>query len=176
MNRVRAILLVLLVLATGHAVAATGRLLNLTELASGADAVAVVQARKVESFEANGRVLTRTTFAVEDVWKGVLGDSVEVVQLGGRVPNKVTRVAGIPGFSVGERAVVFLEKPSGAPHFVIYGLEQGKLPVSGNTVLPPVITLHLLGKDGQEAQPLPPQAFELDELRDHLSPYWTVAP
>lgn len=176
MNRLRGVWIAALLVITSQAVAATGRLLTLPELAQGADAVAVVHVRLVESFEHDGRVLTRTTLGVEDVWKGHLGQTVEVVQLGGRVGNKVTRVAGIPGFSVGERAVVFLESPNGAPHFVIHGLEQGKLPVSGTTVLPPVVTLHLLDRDGQPTDALPPVAYELNELRQTLSSHWTVTP
>lgn len=161
--------LVLLILAIAlPALAATGRRLSFEHLCAGADGIAVVETLSVRSFELDGRVLTATTFAVKEALKGDLSPTVEVIQLGGRTKHLATRVAGMPTFVAGEKAVVFLERPTDSNHFVIYGLEQGKLAIQGGQVMPAVVTMHLLGSDGAEVLPFEESAMSLPTLRTRV--------
>lgn len=162
--------IVLLILATAlPALGATGLRLSFERLCGGADAIAVVETLNVRSFERDGRVLTATTFAVNESLKGKLSPTIEVIQLGGRTKHLATRVAGMPTFVPGEKAVVFLERPGDSTHFVIHGLEQGKLPIQGDQVMPAVVTMHLLGADGSEVLPFEEPAMSLPALRTRIS-------
>lgn len=161
--------LTLLILAIAlPALAATGRRLTFEQLCSGADAIALVETVSVRSFEHEGRVLTATTLAVNETLKGDLKPRIELIQLGGRTERLATRVAGMPTFVPGEKAAVFLEKPRGADHFVIYGLEQGKLGLQGDQVLPASVSMHLLGQDGAEVQPFTEKGMSLPAFRTRV--------
>ncbi len=158
--------LVLLILVVAlPALAATGLRLSFEQLCAGADAIAVVETLSVRSFERDGRILTATTFTVNETLKGELSPTVEVIQLGGRTKTLATRVAGMPTFVPGEKAVVFLERPNDATHFVIYGMQQGKLVIQGEQVMPAVVTMHLLGADGSDVSPFNETAMSLPALR-----------
>lgn len=145
---------------------ATGRALSLEELTASADAVAIVDVLGAVSFEHDGRVLTRYTLAVRDAWTGTLPQTITVTQLGGRTAQKVTRVAGMPTFAVGERALVFLERTP--QDFVVHGMELGKLSVVGRTAVRGPIEMHLVGPNGTTVEPPAPDVFDLQTLRARL--------
>jgi hypothetical protein len=169
MKSIRWGLVFLIVAIALPALAATGRRLSFEQLCAGADGIAIVETLSVRSFELDGRILTATTFAVKESLKGKLSPTVEVIQLGGRTKHLATRVAGMPTFVPGEKAVVFLERPGDSTHFVIYGLEQGKLPIQADQVMPALVTMHLLGADGSDVLPFSEPAMSLPSLRTRIS-------
>ncbi len=76
--------------------------------------------------DAHTQIVTLTTIAVGQRFKGQVSDTVVVEQLGGTVGNIRSRVAGVVRFHQGEDYVLFLE-PAGvnpARHLVV-GMMQG---------------------------------------------------
>ena len=76
-------------------------------------------------------ILTDTTVAVDDVWKGsVDGNRIVVQTLGGSVEGIELKVDGSPTLGVGERVVLFLSQRGDV--FVPWGMKYGKLAVEGD--------------------------------------------
>jgi hypothetical protein len=99
----RLLTLALLVPAGAHATLVTA--LPLEELAAQSDLVLFGEVESTEPFVADdGRVYTRVSVRPLDG-----GTVVQVLQLGGRVDDLVTRVPGADVYSQGESIVVFLE-------------------------------------------------------------------
>jgi hypothetical protein len=62
----------------------------------------------------SGEIWTVTIFDVEQTWRGTLPAQITVRLLGGRLGGITSTVSGVPRFSPGEEAVLFLERmPSG---------------------------------------------------------------
>lgn len=79
--------------------------------------------------DAQGRVWTRASVVVQEVYKGDADATAVIVdQIGGAYGGKVTSVEGVARFSVGEEAVFFLET-LGSGHTVPVGMFQGKYTV-----------------------------------------------
>ena len=162
------LVVVLVVTALAWPVLATTAMhLGFDDLCRGADAIVVGKVETSKAFEEDGRVLTRTVLTIEQALKGDPAKTIEIVQLGGKLPTKVVRIAGMPGFTAGERAVVFLEKTQGS-HYVVYGLDQGKMPLNGTSVMPLHTELTLLGKDGKEVHPAPSSTMSLHTFKQKL--------
>jgi hypothetical protein len=71
-----------------------------------------------------GEIWTFTSFDIEESWLGAAPAQISVRLLGGRVGNLTSSVSGIPRFSRGEEAILFLEAtPRG--DFSIVSWEQG---------------------------------------------------
>ncbi len=96
-----------------------------------ADRIAVVDVVSVRSSWNAGhdRIVTAIDLAIVEPWKGDLpaGRHVTVLQPGGTVGDVTTTVDGMPRFTPGERALVFLRGP--AERATVVGLTQGKRPV-----------------------------------------------
>lgn len=75
----------------------------------------------------SGRVVTYTTFEVLETYKGKLGRSHTIKQVGGNLPeaNLNVRMSGVPQFEVGKRYVVFLPPVSKLGFSSPVGLSQG---------------------------------------------------
>ncbi len=132
MRRVSSLIFLLVLISAGVASATTVAKLTLEQLIEASDRIVVGEVESTEAFVRDGRVLTRIVVDVEDVWKGESTDEVEIIHLGGRTEKLATRVHGMPHFSVGERALLFLEQPKGHEHFVVTGLSQGKYAIDGD--------------------------------------------
>lgn len=126
----RLLTLTLLVLLSAPAMATTVVELELDELVKLSDAIVVADVKETEAYLDEGRVFTKIVLSVREVWKGEETKEITVVHLGGRTEKLATRVHGMPTFQVGERTLVFLERPKGHPHFVVTGLSQGKFNVT----------------------------------------------
>lgn len=81
----------------------------------------------VEFDKQSGRVVTYTTFEVLETYKGKLGSSHTIKQIGGNLPeaNLNVRIPGVPQFEVGKRYVVFLPPVSKLGFASPVGLGQG---------------------------------------------------
>ena len=81
----------------------------------------------VEFDQQSGRVVTYTTFEVLETYKGKLGRSHTIKQVGGNLPqaNLNVRMSGVPQFEVGKHYVVFLPPASKLGFSSPVGLSQG---------------------------------------------------
>lgn len=108
--------------------------MELPEITAQADAIVVAEvASAASAFEENRQsIRTEIQLRVQESWKGqFLGKSrtVKLVQPGGVVGDLEMRVHGLPSFSVGEKAVLFLtarDKAHAEFGFVLTGMGQGK--------------------------------------------------
>jgi len=79
----------------------------------------------------SGEIWTVTTFDVEQTWRGTLPAQIEVRLLGGTLGGITSTVSGVPRFSPGEEAVLFLERtPSG--DFSVVSWQQGVFRIRRN--------------------------------------------
>lgn len=85
----------------------------------------------VEMDQQSGRVVTYTTFQVLETYKGNIGSSYTIKQIGGNLPgaNLNVRMPGVPQFEVGKRYVVFLPPASRLGFSSPVGLSQGMFSV-----------------------------------------------
>ena len=101
--------------------------LDLSELTSRAERIVVAQVVSSKSdWDSSHRTIhTRIEIKVEEAWKGAVapGERIVIVQPGGSVGNIEMRVHGMPGFAIGEKAVLFL---AGQPATRVVGMSQGK--------------------------------------------------
>ena len=81
----------------------------------------------VQLDQQSGRVVTFTTFEVLETFKGNLGRSHTIKQIGGNLPEGglSVKIPGVPQFEVGKRYVVFLPPASDLGFSSPVGLNQG---------------------------------------------------
>lgn len=120
----------ILALAGSAAWAGVVRIVPLPEFVSRAAVIAVAQAESSESRWENGRIVTYTTVVVRQPVRGAAdGTRLAIGTLGGEVGGIGQRVFGEPRLRVGERYLVFLERPDGRDWWRPVGMAQGILPV-----------------------------------------------
>jgi len=102
--------------------------LDLPAMAQRADAVAVVEVTSARAAwdSAHQRILSTIEVAVVESWKGSPAPATRITirQPGGTVGDVTMVVSGMPRFSLGERALVFLQGP--AERATVVGMAQGK--------------------------------------------------
>jgi hypothetical protein len=117
------------------------------------------------------KILTDVDIRVAAVWKGQVGESVRVTQLGGVIEGLGQRVDGMAAFANGEEVVVFLE-PQGTDRFSLTGMGQGKFRVDrsrGVMAIPEALSGTVLvdpkthQKLSEDRRPIP-----LELLRAHV--------
>lgn len=101
-----------LLLAVAAAQATTLRRMSLDELTADSGVVARVRCVASESRWEGGRIWTFTTFEVVETLKGSAPSTIRVRLIGGRAGSLTSRVEGVPRFSAGEEAYVFLAPAS----------------------------------------------------------------
>jgi hypothetical protein len=81
-------------------------------LVAGANTVFVGEVMAVRARWATSRqgraIFTDVTFRVEDVWKGAVGTVTMLEFMGGTIDGTTMDVVGMPRFTVGQRAVLFV--------------------------------------------------------------------
>jgi hypothetical protein len=104
--------------------------MDLPELTAAADRIVVGDVLSVESQwdKAKKKILSTIQIQVGESWKGdaAPGGSLTIVQPGGVVGDLEMRVHGLPSFTPGERAVLFLR---GKTRAALVGFGQGKRPL-----------------------------------------------
>jgi len=89
---------------------------TMPEMTKLSDVIAVGQVEKMESRWVDKHIETTIQIKAKEYWKGDMGPSFELTQMGGDViqPLPIAMHAdGEPRFFEGERVVLFLEKPKG---------------------------------------------------------------
>lgn len=103
--------------------------MDLGELTQRAERIVVGEVTAVHSAwdEKHKRILTTVELKVAEAWKGQMPGSgrITIVQPGGVADGIEMRVHGMPSFTAGERAVLFLRGPLAQPQSVV-GMGQGK--------------------------------------------------
>lgn len=114
-------------LVTLRAQASLTRAMDLSELTTSAENVVVADVAKVTSQwdEHHRNIVTTIEIRVQESWKGTppADGKIVVRQPGGTVGDIEMTVLGMPRFSVGEHAVLFLQRSS------VVGMGQGKRPL-----------------------------------------------
>lgn len=118
--------MVFFVVLSSVAQATTARRASLTELVHGSDLVLLGTTEEQESFWDGGRIYTRSTVRVEEVWAGTApkGETVDVLTLGGVVGDLGQRVSGVAKLPVGGRVVLFLQSDKRGRYRTL-GMSQG---------------------------------------------------
>lgn len=110
-----------------HAQASLTRAMDLSELTDSADHVVVADVARVASQwdDDHRNIITTVEIAVQESWKGSppSDGKIRIRQPGGTVGDIEMTVVGMPRFSVGERALLFVQKAS------VVGMGQGKRPL-----------------------------------------------
>lgn len=110
--------------------------LQLSELVAQSEHVVLANAEQTQSRFAGRVIVTDATLKVVSVLKGSAraGSTLTATYLGGSVGDVGLEVPGAPRFSIGQSAIVFLQRgETGNAHtFNITGMGQGVLPVTGN--------------------------------------------
>lgn len=145
--------------------------LDLPALTQKADLVVVGTVARTDARWVEGRIVTRVVLKTSQVLKGTTADEVTVEVLGGEVDGIAQRVSGMAAFTVGEEAVVFLERHAETNRVV--GLAQGKFTVqrdlTGVAMVPDLRGLTTATRDAKgelvlkpaeaAAKPIPLQDF-----------------
>lgn len=114
---------------TRSALASQVLAMDLGELASKAERIVVGEVTSVTSAwdQKHERILSTIEIRVAEAWKGQMptDGKVTIVQPGGVADGIEMRVHGLPAFTPGERAVLFLRGGQAQPMSVV-GMGQGK--------------------------------------------------
>lgn len=142
-TKIRAAFFCLLIL-SGVASAATVLPLDLVLLHGDAKHIFLGEclSNTVEMDQQSGRVATFTTFEVLETFKGRLGGSHTIKQIGGNLPGSdlQVRIPGVPQFEVGKRYVVFLPPVSSLGFSSPVGLSQGMFSVRPDAKGAPMVS------------------------------------
>lgn len=113
---------------------------SVEELVGRSDKIFVGTCTKVEhSVNAQGLPVLDVTFAVAEALKGEVGSTITFRQLDPTLHEEVGKpksmlwsaavLAGVPTYTLGEEAMIFLAQPGGIGLTAPVGLFQGKLPI-----------------------------------------------
>jgi hypothetical protein len=107
--------------------ATTMRGLSLSNLVTEADAVVLGRALAIETLEnSRGRIFRQVSFQVDSYILGQGPATVVVRLLGGRIGRRAVAVSGEAELTVGQEAVLFLERrPRAEEGYVVLGMTQG---------------------------------------------------
>ena len=75
-------------------------------------------------------IVTDAEIAVDEVWKGTVGDRLTVRTFGGKVGNVALEVEGAAQFVAGERVVLYLRRSGGV--YEPFGMRFGKYRIDGS--------------------------------------------
>lgn len=159
--------------------------MDVDELTRRADRVVVGEVLAVESAwdERHEQIVSTIEVAVADAWKGAApaGGRLRIVQPGGTVGEVEMRVHGLPQFTAGERAVLFLradkadaKTPASALRHALVGLGQGRRPLradpgTGRWLADPPDQSAAVTLDKGRFHPAPPEpAVPLERLRERV--------
>lgn len=154
------------------AAASIVQVLELAEMTDRADRIVVAQVVSTKSaWDAQHRsIQTTIELKVDEVWKGTSAEHEIIVQPGGTVGDVEMRVHGMPQFTTGEKALLFLAGQD-APRVV--GMSQGKrsLRWTGKQWMAEMAEHSALVRrdaQGRLQSATPEPAMGLDELRQRI--------
>jgi len=106
-------------------------------------------------------ILTSYTIKVQETLKGRAQQTLTITTIGGKIGNTILHVSGMPAFSPGEKAILFLEQSQS--YTTVVGLNQGKFAISNNEVSNSVDGLSF-----PDALPGKPVKMPLDEFKRQI--------
>ncbi|MEW6753461.1 MAG: hypothetical protein AB1505_21130 [Candidatus Latescibacterota bacterium] len=156
------------VLAGSAVRATTVERLGLPELTGRADQVFVGTCQSAEAVDVDGQPHVRYRFRVDQALKGPAQGQVDLLLPGGRRDGVTLRIPGMPTFSPGEEAVLFLVGTRPGPVWPA-GLGQGAFRILREGAAKPARAVQQLGGlslVGGAAKPAvaPPGGMDLEEL------------
>ncbi len=154
------------------AAASMVQVLDLAEMTKRADRIVVARVVSTKSaWDAQHRSIhTTIELEVDEVWKGTSAEHETIVQAGGTVGDVEMRVHGMPRFTAGEKALLFL---AGHPASRVVGMSQGKrsLRWTGKQWMAEMAEHSALVRPdarGRLQSATPEPATSLDELRQRI--------
>ncbi|MBN1959339.1 MAG: hypothetical protein JW841_00205 [Deltaproteobacteria bacterium] len=124
-------ILVVLLFISHPATASFVQIVNLETIVQKADLVVYGKAGPKTCYWQDGRIFTRTSFEIEEVWSGATTyQTIEVITLGGALDNIAQNVPGSPTFNINERLVLLLAHEHDNFYYPM-GLFQGVYRVTG---------------------------------------------
>jgi len=163
----RKVFLFLIVLAliagVSESTATTVQRFTLEEMTERSQAIVHGVVRGARSYWSPDRklILTSTTLEVAESLKGQNARTIEVTTVGGQVGDAVLHVSGMPAFTAGENAIVFIERSAG--YLTVVGLGQGKFSIAAGDAINAVSDLNFA--DGRPSRPL---RFPVQTLKDAI--------
>jgi hypothetical protein len=102
------------------------------DLPKRADAIVVGTAlSSYAQWSADGSVETLTVFSVTEIIKGNVSPTINIVEPGGTIDGVSVVMAGVPRFTAGEKALLFLRK-TGSERWAVADLAVGKFTFAGD--------------------------------------------
>jgi hypothetical protein len=147
--------------------------LNLEQLVQRADVIIQGQVQSVSSQwdEKRRLVFTSISIRVDETLKGERlsrGQSVLIRQVGGNVGAIQMSVAGLPRFTMGARALVFLKRQD-ATTFQVVGMNQGLYEIKEEFAVSRVTDVDLVdSKTGEITKPLAGVQAPLEQLKTRI--------
>jgi len=111
--------------------ATTVRKMELPQLISVSDHIVQGRVESVQSREEGNRIFTYISVIVDESIKGDRRPTLLIRQLGGRVGQQISLIAGMPQFRVGEEVILFLKIRQDTA-FDVVGMNQGKYQIVSN--------------------------------------------
>ena len=124
------VLLIANVVIITYSWSAIGIRMEKESLANEADLIVVgtVKDKYTEDIKEEG-FYTFITFSVDEYIKGYPVNEVVIKQFGGTIGNKAIGIPGMPGFSIGERVLVFLKYFDDDGYYRVVEAAQGKFSI-----------------------------------------------
>jgi hypothetical protein len=115
-----------------EAAATQFQLFDRADQVQGSDAIITGRILSVQSRWSpdHSAIVSDAEVAVDEVWKGTVGDRLVVRTFGGRVGDVALEVEGAAQFASGERVLLYLRRSAGV--YEPFGMRFGKYRVSGS--------------------------------------------
>lgn len=136
---------------------------DLWDLVRRADLILVGQVQAQDSVRVNGRLMTESRIAVDEVLLGSAGPHVILSQLGGRDGNIVNEIVGDAQLETGSRVLLFTYAHADGRRYLV-GMGLGAYLVQGEE-LSQQIDVPLLGGDGRLRPPPGRRSVRLTQVR-----------
>jgi len=165
---VKKLMALVVLLASGPALAALAVPASVEELARSSDAVVRGRVVKVAArWSSDGkRFSTYAEVEPSSVWRGSAPPRVTVVVPGGVVGNIGQRVDGAPAFAEGEEVVLFVA--AAGPAFRVQGLAQGKFAVVNGVARPDLSHVGFVDRPALRAGERRVEVMAVEELEQRV--------
>ena len=145
--------------------ATTVQRFDLAALSANAERIVVGVCSRAEPQLVGGQIYTRYLFSIDQSIKGSAVSQLELYLPGGRLQGVFTHIAGMPVFTRGEEAVLFLTGENELGHAWPVGLAQGRFAIVRDEPDNPRIYQELDGLTLHSAPGAPKKAPVVDPVR-----------
>ena len=145
--------------------ATTVQRFDLAALTANAERIVVGVCNRADPQLVGGQIYTRYLFAIDQSLKGSAISQLELHLPGGRLQGVFTRISGMPVFTPGEEAVLFLTGANELGHAWPIGLAQGRFSIIRNETDNPRVFQELDGLTLHSAPGAAKQASLVDPVQ-----------